>query len=184
MPRQLLSVWWERGCPWEVISLVFLLPRPAWGSLGMRVNAVEMAPTPSGLHAAAGRWETPPCLFILLPPFSGRMLSNGHAQRRCEPRGCGPAGAFSCPRCDADSFSCRFSLQLKKLLLSPSHVPPSCEAQRDGSARRPGTPKSRAARSCTKVLPWRAELKPSAHLSGAHLKEVTQGRCWGVWEVT
>ncbi|NXP73540.1 PRGC2 protein, partial [Ramphastos sulfuratus] len=40
---------------------------------------------------------------------------------------------------------------LKKLLLSPSHVPPSCEAQRDGSARRPGTPKSRPARPCTKV---------------------------------
>ncbi|XP_010000365.1 PREDICTED: peroxisome proliferator-activated receptor gamma coactivator 1-beta [Chaetura pelagica] len=40
---------------------------------------------------------------------------------------------------------------LKKLLLSPSHVPPSCEAQRDGSARRPGTPKSRPARPCAKV---------------------------------
>ncbi|KAM6055517.1 peroxisome proliferator-activated receptor gamma coactivator 1-beta [Theristicus caerulescens] len=40
---------------------------------------------------------------------------------------------------------------LKKLLLSPSHVPPSCEAQRDGSARRPGTLKSRPARPCTKV---------------------------------
>ncbi|NWR24538.1 PRGC2 protein, partial [Emberiza fucata] len=38
---------------------------------------------------------------------------------------------------------------LKKLLLSPS--PPSCEAQRDGSARRPGTPKSRPPRPCTKV---------------------------------
>ncbi|NXJ81137.1 PRGC2 protein, partial [Trogon melanurus] len=40
---------------------------------------------------------------------------------------------------------------LKKLLLSPSHVPPSCEAQWDGSARRPGTPKSRPTRPCTKV---------------------------------
>ncbi|XP_019361534.1 PREDICTED: peroxisome proliferator-activated receptor gamma coactivator 1-beta [Gavialis gangeticus] len=40
---------------------------------------------------------------------------------------------------------------LKKLLLSPTHVPPSCEAQRDGSARRHGTPKSRPQRSCTKV---------------------------------
>ncbi|XP_053935553.1 peroxisome proliferator-activated receptor gamma coactivator 1-beta [Cuculus canorus] len=40
---------------------------------------------------------------------------------------------------------------LKKLLLSPSHVPPSCEAQRDGSARRLGTPKSRPTRPCTKV---------------------------------
>ncbi|XP_064376949.1 peroxisome proliferator-activated receptor gamma coactivator 1-beta [Dromaius novaehollandiae] len=40
---------------------------------------------------------------------------------------------------------------LKKLLLSPSHVPPSCEAQRDGSARRPGTPKSRPTRPCTKA---------------------------------
>ncbi|XP_030911089.1 peroxisome proliferator-activated receptor gamma coactivator 1-beta [Geospiza fortis] len=38
---------------------------------------------------------------------------------------------------------------LKKLLLSPS--PPSCEAQRDGSARRPGTPKSRPPRPCTKL---------------------------------
>lgn len=76
-------------------------------------------------------------------------------------RGCEPAGTFSCPCCDADSFSCRFSLQLKKLLLSPSHVPPSCEAQRDGSARRPGTPKSRPPRPCTKVLPRRAELEPT-----------------------
>ncbi|NXW65040.1 PRGC2 protein, partial [Eurystomus gularis] len=40
---------------------------------------------------------------------------------------------------------------LKKLLLSPSHVPPSCEAQRDGSTRRPGTSKSRPTRPCTKV---------------------------------
>lgn len=102
----------------------------------------------------------PPCLLIFPPPFSGGMLSNGCAQRRREPRGCSPARAFSCPRCDADSFSCRFSLQLKKLLLSPSHVPPSCEAQRDGSARRPGTPKSRPTRPCTKVLPRQAQLEP------------------------
>ncbi|KFO93958.1 Peroxisome proliferator-activated receptor gamma coactivator 1-beta, partial [Buceros rhinoceros silvestris] len=40
---------------------------------------------------------------------------------------------------------------LKKLLLSPSHVPPSCEVQRDGSARRLGTPKSRPPRPCTKM---------------------------------
>ncbi|NWU63045.1 PRGC2 protein, partial [Pterocles burchelli] len=40
---------------------------------------------------------------------------------------------------------------LKKLLLSPSHVSLSCEAQRDGSARHPGAPKSRPARPCTKV---------------------------------
>ncbi|NWZ73304.1 PRGC2 protein, partial [Acrocephalus arundinaceus] len=46
------------------------------------------------------------------------------------------------PECDELSL-------LKKLLLSPS--PLSCEAQRDGSARRPGTPKSRPARPCTKV---------------------------------
>ncbi|NXB60510.1 PRGC2 protein, partial [Struthidea cinerea] len=46
------------------------------------------------------------------------------------------------PECDELSL-------LKKLLLSPS--PPSCEAQRDGSTRRPGTPKSRPARPCTKV---------------------------------
>ncbi|XP_041253456.1 peroxisome proliferator-activated receptor gamma coactivator 1-beta [Onychostruthus taczanowskii] len=46
------------------------------------------------------------------------------------------------PECDELSL-------LKKLLLSPS--PPSCEAQRDGSARRPGTPKSRPPRPCTKV---------------------------------
>ncbi|NXC88259.1 PRGC2 protein, partial [Cercotrichas coryphoeus] len=46
------------------------------------------------------------------------------------------------PECDELSL-------LKKLLLSPS--PPSCEGQRDGSARRPGTPKSRPARPCTKV---------------------------------
>ncbi|NXQ58582.1 PRGC2 protein, partial [Anthoscopus minutus] len=46
------------------------------------------------------------------------------------------------PECDELSL-------LKKLLLSPS--PPSCEAQRDGSAWRPGTPKSRPTRPCTKV---------------------------------
>ncbi|NXH58773.1 PRGC2 protein, partial [Rhabdornis inornatus] len=46
------------------------------------------------------------------------------------------------PECDELSL-------LKKLLLSPS--PPSCEVQRDGSTRRPGTPKSRPARPCTKV---------------------------------
>ncbi|XP_044884409.1 peroxisome proliferator-activated receptor gamma coactivator 1-beta [Mauremys mutica] len=40
---------------------------------------------------------------------------------------------------------------LKKLLLSPSHVPPSCEAQREGSARRQGPPKSRPQRPCTKA---------------------------------
>uniref|UniRef100_A0A452HQK7 RRM domain-containing protein n=1 Tax=Gopherus agassizii TaxID=38772 RepID=A0A452HQK7_9SAUR len=42
-------------------------------------------------------------------------------------------------------------LQLKKLLLSPSHMPPSCEAQREGSARRQGPPKSRPQRPCTKA---------------------------------
>ncbi|NXT67073.1 PRGC2 protein, partial [Chaetops frenatus] len=46
------------------------------------------------------------------------------------------------PECDELSL-------LKKLLLSPS--PPSCEAQRDGSSRRPGTPKSRPSRPCTKA---------------------------------
>uniref|UniRef100_A0A8C8RK21 PPARG coactivator 1 beta n=1 Tax=Pelusios castaneus TaxID=367368 RepID=A0A8C8RK21_9SAUR len=40
---------------------------------------------------------------------------------------------------------------LKKLLLSPSHMPPSCEAQREGSARRQGPPKSRPQRPCSKV---------------------------------
>ncbi|CAM2118260.1 unnamed protein product [Caretta caretta] len=40
---------------------------------------------------------------------------------------------------------------LKKLLLSPSHMPPSCEAQREGRARRQGPPKSRPQRPCTKV---------------------------------
>ncbi|XP_009863849.1 PREDICTED: peroxisome proliferator-activated receptor gamma coactivator 1-beta, partial [Apaloderma vittatum] len=53
---------------------------------------------------------------------------------------------------------------LKKLLLSPSHVPPSCEAQRDGSARRPGTPKSRPSRPCTKTNPSQTpEECPSSH---------------------
>uniref|UniRef100_A0A8B9FD16 PPARG coactivator 1 beta n=1 Tax=Amazona collaria TaxID=241587 RepID=A0A8B9FD16_9PSIT len=85
------------------------------------------------------------------------------------PGGCGPAGTCSCPHCDADSFSCRFSLQLKKLLLSPSHVPPSCEAQRDGGARRLGTPKSRPTRPCTKVLPQRADVPQAQSRSCSEL---------------
>ncbi|XP_067422569.1 peroxisome proliferator-activated receptor gamma coactivator 1-beta [Emydura macquarii macquarii] len=40
---------------------------------------------------------------------------------------------------------------LKKLLLSPSHMPPSCEAQREGSVRRSGPSKSRSQRLCTKA---------------------------------
>nr|XP_006138162.1 peroxisome proliferator-activated receptor gamma coactivator 1-beta isoform X1 [Pelodiscus sinensis] len=40
---------------------------------------------------------------------------------------------------------------LKKLLLSPSPVPPSCEAQREGNARRQGPPKSRPQRPYTKA---------------------------------
>lgn len=124
-------------------------------SLDTLKAAHSRAPAP----AATGRLGTHRCLFTFPPLFWGWMLSHRHAQRRCEPRGYSPTGNFSCPRCDADSFSCRFSLQLKKLLLSPSHVPPSCEAQRDGSARRPGTPKSRPPRPCTKVLPQQAELE-------------------------
>uniref|UniRef100_A0A8D0HUU3 PPARG coactivator 1 beta n=1 Tax=Sphenodon punctatus TaxID=8508 RepID=A0A8D0HUU3_SPHPU len=42
---------------------------------------------------------------------------------------------------------------LKKLLLSPSHVPPSCEAQKEGSTRRQGALKSRPQRPCAKVSP-------------------------------
>lgn len=116
----------------------------------------------------------PPSLWVRCSAMD--MPSTGASRVLC------PAGTFSCPRRDADSFSCRFSLQLKKLLLSPSHVPPSCEAQRDGSARRPGTPKSRPARPCTKVLVSGQSSSPSsAHLSGAILKEVTEGRRRGVW---
>uniref|UniRef100_A0A670XLW7 PPARG coactivator 1 beta n=1 Tax=Pseudonaja textilis TaxID=8673 RepID=A0A670XLW7_PSETE len=40
---------------------------------------------------------------------------------------------------------------LKKLLLSPSNVPPSYEVQREGNIWRQGPPKSRPQRSCAKV---------------------------------
>uniref|UniRef100_A0A8D0B1V7 PPARG coactivator 1 beta n=1 Tax=Salvator merianae TaxID=96440 RepID=A0A8D0B1V7_SALMN len=40
---------------------------------------------------------------------------------------------------------------LKKLLLSPSNVPPSYEVQREGSIWRQGVPKGRTQRPCTKV---------------------------------
>ncbi|XP_066469977.1 peroxisome proliferator-activated receptor gamma coactivator 1-beta [Tiliqua scincoides] len=40
---------------------------------------------------------------------------------------------------------------LKKLLLSPSNVPPSYEVQREGSVLRQGAPKSRPQRPCIKV---------------------------------
>ncbi|XP_077780569.1 peroxisome proliferator-activated receptor gamma coactivator 1-beta isoform X1 [Podarcis muralis] len=49
---------------------------------------------------------------------------------------------------------------LKKLLLSPSNVPPSYEVQREGSTWRQGTPKSRPQRPCTKVDGVR-DRKPS-----------------------
>ncbi|KAJ6668018.1 hypothetical protein lerEdw1_016339, partial [Lerista edwardsae] len=52
---------------------------------------------------------------------------------------------------NSDSFFRRFPLQLKKLLLSPSNVPPSYEVQREGSIWRQGAPKHRPQRSCTKV---------------------------------
>lgn len=114
----------------------------------------------TGLHTATRRREilTLTLLAWYFVPHSWVGCSVIDVLTR-EPRGCGPPGVFSCPRCDADSFSRPFSLQLKKLLLSPS--PPSCEAQRDGSVRRPGTPKSRPARPCTKVLP-RARAAPAS----------------------
>uniref|UniRef100_A0A8B9FB40 PPARG coactivator 1 beta n=1 Tax=Amazona collaria TaxID=241587 RepID=A0A8B9FB40_9PSIT len=105
-------------------------------------------------------------LFQVLPSSWHKGPQDGV---QCEPGGCGPAGTCSCPHCDADSFSCRFSLQLKKLLLSPSHVPPSCEAQRDGGARRLGTPKSRPTRPCTKVLPQRADVPQAQSRSCSEL---------------
>ncbi|XP_008102864.2 peroxisome proliferator-activated receptor gamma coactivator 1-beta [Anolis carolinensis] len=49
---------------------------------------------------------------------------------------------------------------LKKLLLSPSNVPPSYEVQKEGSVWRQGAPKSRPHRVCTKVETCR-DRKPS-----------------------
>ncbi|XP_068554750.1 peroxisome proliferator-activated receptor gamma coactivator 1-beta isoform X1 [Anas acuta] len=76
----------------------------------------------------------------------GDMLNHAYTSPAPSPKPAAPVlgGPPLAPEVDELSL-------LKKLLLSPSHAPPSCEAQRDGSARRPGTPKSRPSRPCTKV---------------------------------
>ncbi|KAM6322542.1 peroxisome proliferator-activated receptor gamma coactivator 1-beta [Podargus strigoides] len=76
----------------------------------------------------------------------GDTLNHAYTSPAPSPKPTAPVMGGPSPAPEFDELSL-----LKKLLLSPSHVPPSCEAQRDGSARRPGTPKSRPARSCTKV---------------------------------
>ncbi|KAM6299511.1 peroxisome proliferator-activated receptor gamma coactivator 1-beta [Aegotheles albertisi] len=76
----------------------------------------------------------------------GDTLNHASTSPAPSPKPTAPVTGEPSPAPEFDELSL-----LKKLLLSPSHVPPSCEAQRDGSARRPGTPKSRPARPCTKV---------------------------------
>ncbi|NXK34489.1 PRGC2 protein, partial [Piprites chloris] len=76
----------------------------------------------------------------------GDTLNHAYTSPAPSPKPTAPVTGGPPPAPEFDELSL-----LKKLLLSPSHVPPSCEAQRDGSARRPGTPKSRPARPCTKV---------------------------------
>ncbi|XP_027538496.1 peroxisome proliferator-activated receptor gamma coactivator 1-beta [Neopelma chrysocephalum] len=76
----------------------------------------------------------------------GDTLNHAYTSPAPSPKPTAPVTGGPSPAPEFDELSL-----LKKLLLSPSHVPPSCEAQRDGSARRPGTPKSRPARPCTKV---------------------------------
>ncbi|XP_064885543.1 peroxisome proliferator-activated receptor gamma coactivator 1-beta [Columba livia] len=76
----------------------------------------------------------------------GDTLNHAYTSPAPSPKPTAPVTGGPPPAPEFDELSL-----LKKLLLSPSHVPPSCEAQRDGSARRPGTPKSRPPRPCTKV---------------------------------
>ncbi|XP_029816048.1 peroxisome proliferator-activated receptor gamma coactivator 1-beta [Manacus vitellinus] len=76
----------------------------------------------------------------------GDTLNHAYTSPAPSPKPTAPVTGGPSPAPEFDELSL-----LKKLLLSPSHVPPSCEAQRDGTARRPGTPKSRPARPCTKV---------------------------------
>ncbi|NXD67918.1 PRGC2 protein, partial [Eolophus roseicapillus] len=76
----------------------------------------------------------------------GDTLNHAYTSPAPSPKPTAPVMGGPSPAPEFDELSL-----LKKLLLSPSHVPPSCEAQRDGSARRPGTPKSRPTRPCTKV---------------------------------
>lgn len=117
---------------------------PVGLSLGNKFPPVLTAPTCLGVPGlnAVRRWETQ-TLKPSLPDFFFFPIFGWDAH---SPSVFSPAlAAMPTP------FLAPFSLQLKKLLLSPS--PPSCEVQRDGSARRPGTPKSRPARPCTKVLP-------------------------------
>ncbi|NXW94061.1 PRGC2 protein, partial [Alopecoenas beccarii] len=76
----------------------------------------------------------------------GDTLNHAYTSPAPSPKPTAPVTGGPPPAPEFDELSL-----LKKLLLSPSHVPPSCEAQRDGSARRPGTPKSRPTRPYTKV---------------------------------
>ncbi|NXV11176.1 PRGC2 protein, partial [Cepphus grylle] len=76
----------------------------------------------------------------------GDTLNHAYTSPAPSPKPTAPVMGGPPPAPEFDELSL-----LKKLLLSPSHVPPSCEAQRDGNAWRPGTPKSRPIRPCTKV---------------------------------
>ncbi|NXC38183.1 PRGC2 protein, partial [Penelope pileata] len=74
----------------------------------------------------------------------GDTLNHAYTSPAPSPKPAAPVTGGPPPAPEVDELSL-----LKKLLLSPS--PPSCEAHRDGSARRPGTPKSRPSRPCTKA---------------------------------
>ncbi|KAM4653512.1 peroxisome proliferator-activated receptor gamma coactivator 1-beta [Amazona ochrocephala] len=76
----------------------------------------------------------------------GDTLNHAYTSPAPSPKPTAPVSGGPSPAPEFDELSL-----LKKLLLSPSHVPPSCEAQRDGGARRLGTPKSRPTRPCIKV---------------------------------
>ncbi|XP_010184419.1 PREDICTED: peroxisome proliferator-activated receptor gamma coactivator 1-beta, partial [Mesitornis unicolor] len=76
----------------------------------------------------------------------GDTLNHAYTSPAPSPKPTAPVMGGPPPAPEFDELSL-----LKKLLLSPSHVSLSCEAQRDGSARHPGTPKSRPARPCAKV---------------------------------
>ncbi|NXI39579.1 PRGC2 protein, partial [Galbula dea] len=76
----------------------------------------------------------------------GDTLNHAYTSPAPSPKPTAPVTGGPPPAPEFDELSL-----LKKLLLSPSHMPPSCEAQRDGSTRRLGTPKSRPTRPCAKV---------------------------------
>ncbi|NWH56743.1 PRGC2 protein, partial [Geococcyx californianus] len=97
----------------------------------------------------------------------GDTLNHAYTSPAPSPKPTAPVMGGPPPAPEFDELSL-----LKKLLLSPSHVPPSCEAQRDGSTRRPGTPKSRPTRPCTKVEGPRDRRVSIAQVQGRSCTEL------------